>query len=227
MVPTMRDMFVTLREFLWTVIAVLAAGALAAAVLVPAQFADRSARVFEALQHEGFDIKIKTPLGEASFARVKQEIADSDARIIQLEQDLGQARGELERLNAAAEAISNAGVDIEELYSDWNTIEPNVLLPRPEPWVVIAGTQRSLDGQRVQLARLRDAGIENAVILQVDGWFQTAVIYDGGRDAAQAGLDRVSGVVGADRGAYIRALNRICPVMIETPGDPDLWRCSE
>jgi len=227
MVRVMRDLFVTLREFLWTVIAVLAAGALAAAVIVPAQFADRSARVFEALQDEGFDVRIKTPIGEASFARVTQEIADSDARALELQRQLEDAQAETARLQDVVAQAAEAGFAV--------VPEESVILPEdgarepavaPEPWVVVAGTQRSLDGQRVQLDLLRDAGFETAVILQVDGWFQTAVIYDGGRAEAEAALARVSDVVGARRGAYVRALNRICPVMIETPGDPDLRRCS-
>ena len=221
MVGVMRDLFVTLREFLWTVIAVLAAGALAAAVLVPAQFADRSARVFQALQDEGFDIKIKTPIGEASFARVKQEIADSDAHLLSLQAELDQVRADNASLRTTLAAAARDGA----VPPDLGIAEQPVIEQAPEPWVVIAGTQRSLDGQRVQLGRLRDAGIDDAVILQVDGWFQTAVIYDDGRGAAEAALARVTDVVGASRGAYVRALSRVCPGMTETPGDPDLRRC--
>lgn len=237
----MRDLFVTLREFLWTIVAVLGAGALAAAVIVPAQFADRSARVFEALQDEGFDIKIKTPIGEASFARVKQEIADSDAQALDLQRQLQavtfdniRLQNRVQNLVALAE---DAGISIVqeeqmiEMADDGQDGDPQDGGDQrdaadPEPWVVIAGTQRSLDGQRVQLGLLRDAGIDNVVILQVDGWFQTAVIYDGGRAVAEDALARVSDVVGASRGAYVRALNRVCPDMTETPGDPDLWRCN-
>jgi len=226
MVGAMRDLFVTLREFLWTVIAVLAAGALAAAVIVPAQFADRSARVFEALQDEGFDIKIKTPIGDASFARVKQEIAESDAQALDLQRQLELAQAENARLETLVAQGSTSGSTLGSLVVPREPDVAPIVEWAPEPWVVIAGTQRSLDGQRVQLGLLRDAGIDNAVILQVDGWYQTAVIYDGGRDAAEAALDRVSGVVGASRGAYVRALDRVCPDMTETPGDPDLWRCN-
>lgn len=223
MVGVMKDFFVTLREFLWTVIAVLGAGALAAAVIVPGQFADRSARVFEALQDEGFDIKIKTPIGEASFARVTQEIAESDAQALELERQLATVRDENARLQTLLAQTSKPRPLV---VPDAPEVAP-VVEWAPEPWVVIAGTQRSLDAQRVQLGLLRDAGIDNAVILQVDGWFQTAVIYDGGRAAAEDALARVSDVVGASRGAYVRALNRVCPIMTETPGDPDLWRCNE
>ncbi|MGS4945657.1 hypothetical protein ACVDG3_09280 [Meridianimarinicoccus sp. RP-17] len=222
----MKAFLVTLREFLWTVIAVLAAGALAAAVLIPAQFADRSARVFEALQDEGFDVRIKTPLLEADFTRVTQEIADSDSRVIFLEERLAEMQAQNNSLWTAIDAAAEAGFDVEidvpvsEMQEGEG--EPSASTP---PWVVIAGTQRSLDGQRAQLGLLQAAGIEDAVILQVDGWFQTAVVYDGGRAAAEAGLARVSEVVGANRGAYVRALDRICPSHEETPGDPNLWRC--
>jgi hypothetical protein len=220
----MKAFLVTLREFLWTVIAVLGAVALAAAVLVPAQFAERSARVFEALQNEGFDVRIKTPLLEADFTRVTQEIADSDSQVIFLEERLAAMQAQNESLWTAIDAAAAAGFDV-EIDAPVTEVQEGEGAASMPPWVVIAGTQRSLDGQRAQLELLQAAGIENAVILQVDGWFQTAVVYDGGRAAAEAGLARVSEVVGANRGAYVRALDRICSSHEETPGDPNLWRC--
>jgi hypothetical protein len=217
------------REFLWTAIAVLAAVALAAALLVPARFADRSARVFEALQNEGFNVRIKTPILEAEFTRVTQEIANSDSQVIFLQEQLEDMRAQNNELWAAIDAARAAGFDggPEREASEIREGEGEGEQATPVPWVVIAGTQRSLDGQRVQLDLLRRAGIDNAVILQVDGWYQTAVIYDQGRDAAEAALVRVSEVVGANRGAYVRALNRVCPSHAETPGEPDVWRCSQ
>lgn len=216
----LTKIFATLREFLWTLIAVLAALALIVAVVFPAHFASRAAGIFDALEKVGFDIKIKTPIGEASFESVKdQQLVASDTEILGLRDALAAAQVRL------AEFEGNSPFESGDI--DAPIIAP---LPKgffesaPEEWVVIAGTERDLESQRDELNALKRAGVADAVILNYNGWFQTAVIYPD-KAMAQSGLARVSEVVGASRGAYIRALTVVCPVWSEQAGSPDVRVC--
>ncbi|PWR03292.1 hypothetical protein DKT77_07445 [Meridianimarinicoccus roseus] len=230
----LKSVFTTLRELLWTLIAVLAALALFGAVLAPAEFAGRLAGIFDELEGAGFDIKIKTPVGEASFDRAKaQQLVNSDREILDLRAELEAARGRIALLEATAPSTPTVVLPPAPLPETVPESRPELVIdplidPVPgqagEPWVVIAGTERDLDSQRNELDALRRAGFGDAVILNSGGWYQTAVIYPD-RAAADAALPRIAEVVGAGRGAYVRALDVICRDPAEVAGVPDLLAC--
>ena len=110
------------------------------------------------------------------------------------------------------------------------TVDPP---PAPEPeitaapskWVVIAGAERDLGSQRHELRRLQRGGFADALILKSGNWYQSSVIFPD-RAAAEAGLREVSEIVGANRGAYIRAMDVYCPERTPVEGQPDVFACA-
>ncbi|TDL83866.1 hypothetical protein [Meridianimarinicoccus aquatilis] len=74
-------------------IAALAALALIMSFVFLTHFASRAASIFGALENVGFDIKIKTPIGKASFDSVKsQQLVASDTKILDLRDALAAAQ---------------------------------------------------------------------------------------------------------------------------------------
>lgn len=250
-----KAFFQSLREFLWTLIAVLAAVALFVAVALPAQFAGHLAGIFDELESVGFDIKIKTPIGEASFQQVKQQqLVTSDQQILELRDELADAARTIALLEFAQSESGGGDGD----GGSWDDSDrgsrgggllggaigepdmqpgleiiapPPVIVPAPvveqapEQWVVIAGAERDLASQRAELDALHRAGLTDAVILKTGGWYQSAVIYSD-RAAARTALAAVSEVVGANRGAYIRALSVLCPDRSASETEPDVYTCN-
>lgn len=225
----MKAFFQSLREILWTLIAVLGAAALFAAVLLPAQFAGKLAGIFDALESEGFDIKIKTPIGEASFDRVKDlQLENTDRQVLELRDELAAARVQIALLDTGPGGPPPpipAPPDPSDGSGQPEVPEAPVLELAPEEWVVIAGAERDLGSQRSELDALRRAGFSDAVVLEYGGWFQSAVIYPD-KAAAEAALADVAAVVGAGSGAYIRALSVMCPAPSEVTGQPDVLVCN-
>ena len=222
----MKAFFQSLREILWTLIAVLGAVALFAAVLLPAQFAGKLAGIFDALESEGFDIKIKTPIGEASFDRVKDlQLENTDRQVLELRDELAAARLQIALLDTGPEGPPPPIPAPSDPSGEPGVAEAPVFELAPEEWVVIAGAERDLGSQRSELDALKRAGFSDAVILEYGGWFQSAVIYPD-KAAATAALADVAAVVGAGRGAYIRALSVMCPAPSELTGQPDVLVCN-
>ena len=212
----MKAIFQTLREVLITLVMVLGVAALAVAIVQPGLFAKRLAHIMSAFEDEGFDVKLKTPFADADFTRLTGEMKESDAELLYARQRIADLNAMLAALQARTE---EGGVVLPE------PIEEPIIVAPPEPWVVIAGSEKDLDSQRNELRLLQRSGFPDAVILKSGRWYQSAVIYPD-QEAAEAGLDDISGIVGARRGAYIRALDILCPSMTAITGQKDVFSCN-
>jgi len=223
--------FTTVREILWTAIAILAAVALFAAILLPAQFAGQVAGIFDELESAGFDIKIKTPVGEATFERVKDvQLVQTDRTVLDLRTALSTAQAEVALLETLR--ASGGGTRSGNLGSLFGTpgvglpVEPSVVARAgPVPWVVVAGTGETLDSQRDVLEGLHRRGWPEAFIVDAGGWYQTVIPYEG-RDAAGAALANVARAVDAGRDIYLRALDVLCAERAPVTGEADVFSCS-
>ena len=128
----------------------------------------------QALDREEVTAKIKLPLLEAALRRVKDEITETDTR----------ATAMLESIESATAANPDGDAPV---------IDAGEPL-RGGDWVVIAGAEKSLSNQRVELTKLQSAGY-GAVILQSGEWFQPVVPFASKVDA-QANLAAITSVVG-------------------------------
>lgn len=236
----MRQLFETMREIAWALVVVLGVAALATAVLQPRIFAARLAGVFDALEREGFDVKIKTPVGEASFDRSKAEqLENSDETILALRDEVASLQEENLRLRGPdTGAVEPPPVVAEpdvtpppplptepDVDEQPVIVPPGPMVPETAQWVAIAGAETLLSSQREELIRLQSGGFPEAVILKSGKWYQSSVIFPD-RATAEARLPEVAQVIGVNRGAYLRALDVMCPVRTPVEGEPDVFSCN-
>lgn len=214
----MKAIIATTRELAVALLILMGVGAFISAVLFPAIFARHAAQVVDALETEGFDVQIKTPIGEASFDRVKAiQLERSDDEILTLRTQLMQANAKAAALANTIDVARDRGAEIGP------TPEAFVEAP-PTEWVVVAGATQSLERQRDTLRLVRDAGFPDAAVLHSGNWFQSAVVFPTRAEAEDA-LSELREVRGVDDGAYIRALSVYCPGMAPVPGEPDVFDC--
>jgi hypothetical protein len=212
----MKAIFETLREVVITLVIVLGVAALAVAIFQPGVFAKRLAHIMSSFEDEGFDVKLKTPFADADFERLTGEVKETDVELLAARQRVIDLTSILAALRARTE---QEGAVLPE-----PTDQP-VLVAMPQPWVVIAGSETDLDSQRNELRLLQRSGFTDAVILKSGPWYQSSVIYPD-QEAAETGLAEVTEIVGTKRGAYIRALNILCPDMAEVAGQTDVFSCN-
>ncbi|MCR9088334.1 MAG: hypothetical protein NXH97_16515 [Rhodobacteraceae bacterium] len=218
----MKSFIETLKALAQAVTLGVGALAILCFVFFPGFFAERLGLTLQALDREEVTAKIKLPLLEAELRRVKDELTESDTRA-----------------TAMLESMENGPpVDAIIVPPDDGTVidppgtdEPIVEVPIVEPleplfggdWVVIAGAEKNLTSQRVELAKLRSAGFD-AVILQSGEWFQSTVPF-ATKLEAEANLGAITSVVGETRQPYIRSLAVWCRTRTEVSGEPDVYRC--
>lgn len=199
----MKSFIETLKALAQAVTLAIGALAILCFVFFPGFFAERLGLTLQALDREEVTAKIKLPLLEAELRRVKDEITETDTR----------ATAMLESIESATAANPDGDAPV---------IDAGEPL-RGGDWVVIAGAEKSLSNQRVELTKLQSAGY-GAVILQSGEWFQTVVPFATKVDA-QANLAAITSVVGEIRQPYIRSLAVWCTTRTAVPAEPDLFRC--
>lgn len=219
----MKGFIETLKALAQAVTLGVGALAILCFVFFPGFFAERLGLTLQALDREEVTAKIKLPLLEAQLRQAREQITESDTRATAMLESI-------ERALPAEPVIEGPGPD-EPLIVLPAPDEPVVELPMVEPseplrggdWVVIAGAEKSLTSQRVELAKLQSAGFD-AAILQSGDWFQTVVPYDT-KVSAEANLGAITSVVGEIRQPYIRSLYVWCRTRSAVPAEPDVYRC--
>lgn len=226
-----KNLFETVREIAWAVVVVLGVAALLAAVIEPTIFARQLSRIFNALETEGFDVKLKVPFAEASFDRLADQVASTDAELLEARRQIEQLTVELLTLRAGADSPAvpptSGGPTISALPPMTSAEVPAIEIPAintPAEWAVIAGAETNLESQRAELRRLQRAGFAEAVILKSGRWYMSAVVFPD-RASAEVGLRDVSAAVGTNRGAYIRAMEVMCPDRTGIVGERDVYDC--
>ncbi|MEM8959362.1 MAG: hypothetical protein AAGC86_16300 [Pseudomonadota bacterium] len=218
----MKSFIETLKALAQAVTLAIGALAILCFVFFPSFFAERLGLTLQALDRQEVTAKIKLPLLEAELRRVKDELTESDVRATAMLESLENS--------VPVDAIIVPPDDITGIDPP-GTDEPVVEVPIVEPsesllggdWVVIAGAEKNLTSQRLELAKLRSAGFE-AVILQSGDWFQSTVPFATKREA-EANLSAITSVVGEIRQPYIRSLAVWCRTRTEVPSEPDVYRC--
>lgn len=227
-----KNLFETVREIAWAVVVVLGVAALLAAVIEPTIFARQLSRIFNALETEGFDVKLKVPFAEASFDRLADQVASTDAELLEARRQIDKLTAEVVTLRVGTGESPGIATPPGEYGSALPTkplaeapvIEVPVIAAPTAEWAVIAGAETNLESQRAELRRLQRAGFAEAVILKSGRWYMSAVVFPD-RASAEVGLRDVSAAVGTNRGAYIRAMEVMCPDRTGIVGERDVYDC--